>query len=91
MERLDLLGPQPLKLEKLENPLGERTFQLLIVFHASGRHQFRDLFRDRLADPLDLAEPTFGHQGGYRLAQRLQRPGGIRVGPDLEGVLPLEF
>ena len=91
MERLDLFGSQALQFKQFENPLGEGALQLLVIVQFSGGHQFRDLLGDRLADPLDLAETPLVDQGLDRLTQGLQRPGGVRVSPDLEGVLPLQL
>ena len=91
MQQLDLFRPEPLKLKKLKDPLGKGGLQLLVVGKPPSRHQFRHLLRDRLADPLDRAETLLGDQPPDRLTQRLQRPGGIRIGADLERILPLQF
>ena len=91
VECLDFLGSEPLKFKELEDPLREGALQLLVVLQLSRGHEFRDFLSDRLADPLDLAEATLCHDGLDRFAERLQRAGGISVGPDLEGILSLEF
>ena len=69
MECLDLLGPEPLKFEQLENPRGKGTLQLVVVFHAPGCHQFGDLLGDGLADSFDRPQAPFGHQSLDRFAQ----------------------
>ena len=68
MECLDLLRPQSLQLEKLEDSFRKRTLQLFIIFQPSGRHELRHLLGDRLADSLDRAQPLFGNQSLNRLA-----------------------
>ena len=91
MKCLDFLGSQSLQLEQLENSLGEGGLQLLVVFQTTRGHQFGDLLRDSLADPLDFSETAFRDDFLDRHAQRLQSPGRIRVGADFERILALQL
>ena len=91
VERLDLLGSQTLQLEQLENSFGEGSLQLLVVFQTTRGHQFGDLLRDRLADPLDFPKTPLGNNLLDRLAQGFQSPCGIRISTDFERIFSLEF
>jgi hypothetical protein len=86
-----LAGPQARHLEQLDQAGRELAAQPLDVLERAGRQELADLLLERLADPLDAAQPLFGVKPLDRLAQALDPTGGVAVGVDSEPLLALDL
>ena len=91
MQRLDLLRTEPGNLEHLQQARRDGRLEFLVIGQLSGRCEFGDLFLQRLADALDLAQPVLRDDFVERLVQGFERARRIGIGARLERVLALEF
>ena len=91
VQGLDLLRSQPGHLQHRCQSGRRGGLELLVIRQLARRHQFPNLLLQRLADPLNLPQPPFGHNLVQRLVQGLHRARPVQVGPGLERILPFQL
>ena len=91
VQSLDLLATKARNIEQVEKSWWDGGEKLVIKFEFPGREEGLDLLRKSLAYAGHVPQALFPDHGPEILLHSLEGPGARKIGPYLEGVLPLDF